>query len=220
MNKLLLPLLAALLLLAPLSAGAKHNPTESESTKQNLYLSHGATETANAIATAGAKAIATASASQNPEPQSASAQKQLPKQKITRVVNSFKGNEDFEVVKLGSLAMATIRTIVSMDKPEDPEDYIYLDMLKGIKSVLVVDYSGAASKVKSDFEKEINKVLEGIEPMMSTSDEGEEMIIYGTVDEDGEGISDFLLISPTEYTLVLIGGKLNIDQAMLYASEQ
>ena len=74
----------------------------------------------------------------------------VPRERITSLINEFRGYDGFEVVRMNSLGTSAIKALVRMSalSDGDKDSRALLDMLKGIKKIAVVDYEDCERNVK------------------------------------------------------------------------
>lgn len=144
---------------------------------------------------------------------------------IVKIAKSYRNKPGFEVVNLGPMSIALMKMAVKAEARYDDEDDIEdreealneIDILGGVRRLLVVDYEDASYADKTSFNEKLLKCLEGCELLLSTIDEGEETKIYGRVLEDGVTLKDLIVYEPQEGSLVYMEGKIDIHKAMSLA---
>lgn len=144
---------------------------------------------------------------------------------IVKLAKSYRKKAGFEVVNLGPTSISLMKAAAKAEARYDDEDDIEdreeawseVDILSGLKRMLVVDYEDASYADKLSFNEKVSKCLEGCELLLSSVDEGEETRIYGTVLEDGATLKDLIVYEPQEGSLVYMEGKIDIRSAMSLA---
>lgn len=128
---------------------------------------------------------------------------------ILKLVEKYKGEEGFETVTFGNLAVGFVKMIANATA-QTPEDKAALDMLSGIRKFVAVEYEDASASAKSSFDKEISALLAGTEKIVEVKDGGDSVDIYGTLSKDGEMIRDIVIHVPEESSIVCIFGTVDI----------
>lgn len=137
--------------------------------------------------------------------------KALPRQQITALVSDFSGQEGFEVVRVGRLGMGLVKSLMRRAVRESGDEEV-LGLLRGIKSVSVVHFEDAAPGVKARFVRRLDRMLEGVDLLMEAKSDGEEMRVFGVVDEDGSKVTDFVAYSPKDCVLICLYGSMSTRQ--------
>ncbi len=138
--------------------------------------------------------------------------KALPRQQITTLVGDFSGTNGFEVVRVGRLTMGLVKTIVrkAVRESGDEDTAAVLSLISGIRSVSVVDFEDAAPEARERFSRRLDRMLDGVDLLMEAKDDGEDMRLFGVVDEAGDRISDFIVWSPSECKLICLYGSMSM----------
>ncbi|MGN1225611.1 MAG: DUF4252 domain-containing protein [Candidatus Cryptobacteroides sp.] len=137
---------------------------------------------------------------------------------LTKLSKEYRNKEGFEVVNLSGFSFSVIRALSAFSDADDEFEEA-LKMLKGVKSMLVVDYEDAKKKDKDAFNAKADAILKDMELLMEAQDEGESVKMYGQISEDGKNLSNFVIYSPEDGALVCFKGKIALDQAMQLAAE-
>ncbi|MGM9787645.1 MAG: DUF4252 domain-containing protein [Candidatus Cryptobacteroides sp.] len=137
---------------------------------------------------------------------------------LTKLAKEYQNKEGFEVVNLSGFSFSVIRALSAFSDADDESEEA-LKMLKGVKSMLVVDYEEAKKKDKDSFNAKADAIFKDMELLMEAQDEGELVRMYGQISKDGKTLSDFVIYSPGEGALVCFKGKIAMDQAMRLATE-
>lgn len=148
----------------------------------------------------------------------------MTQRRINNVINSFRGDENFEVVKVGRMGISFIKmagNIFDMvnddaDSQEAHEVREAMKLLNGIRKVYVVDYECIDQKRKTQFDRKLNIILAGQAKLIEISDEDERMVIYGKVSEVGTDIEN-LIVHVEGETLICIFGTFSMEQVIKLA---
>lgn len=132
---------------------------------------------------------------------------------LGKLAENYRGKEGFEVVHVSGIPFGLLRTLAAFADADDQTEQA-LKSLKGIKSMLVVDYEDASLKLKQEFNTKAEKILSGMEMLMDAEDDGERVRMYGIVSEDGKTLSDYVIFCPDDGTLVCFSGKINMEEMM------
>ncbi|MGM9743155.1 MAG: DUF4252 domain-containing protein [Candidatus Cryptobacteroides sp.] len=119
------------------------------------------------------------------------------KQSIENVIDSYRGNENFEVVKIGGwmMKLAGAKECSSAK----------------INSMIVVDYSDCTNNVKSGFTVDVLKAAKGCSKLMEVQEGNEKVTFLGTVSEDGSTISNPMILTD-DGELVCFFGTINANE--------
>ena len=152
----------------------------------------------------------------------AAAQKgRLDSSAIMKLVDKYKGEDGFETVTFGNLAVGLAKMVANATV-QTPEDKAALDMLSGIRKFVAVEYEDASASAKASFDKEISALLAGAEKIVEVKDDGDSVDIYGTLSKDGEKIRDIIIHVPEESSILCIFGTVdikNLGEVMKTANE-
>ena len=129
---------------------------------------------------------------------------------ILKVVRKYQGEEGFETVTFGNLAVGLVK-LVANAAAETPEDKAALDIMDGINKFVAVEYYDAEASVKASFNKEISALLSGAEKIVEVKEDGDSVDIYGTLSKDGEKIRDIIIHVPEESSILCIFGTVDIN---------
>ena len=134
-----------------------------------------------------------------------------------QLINKYKGEEGFEVMSFGGLALGLVK--MAANASSDAED---LNILDGIRNFVVVEYYDAAADKKAAFNEEMAELLKDASKIMEVKDEGDKVEIYGTLSGDGERISDVVIYIPEESSFLCFFGNIrtkDIGAMMQMANE-
>ena len=145
--------------------------------------------------------------------------KALPRQQITTLVSDFSGQNGFEVVRVGRLGMGLVKSVMRRAARESGDESV-LGLLRGIKSVSVVHFEDAAPGVKARFVRRLDRMLEDVDLLVEAKSDGEEMRIFGVVDEDGSKVTDFVAYSPKDCVLLCLYGSMSTRQLSKIMEEE
>lgn len=142
----------------------------------------------------------------------------VPEQRITALVKDFKGYDGFDVIRIGKLGTSLLKSVgrIYAANEGDDETALALEAMKGLKSIMIVDYEDAAPKVKDRFSAKVSALLEDCELLMSFTEDDETMYIYGTVEEDSTVVKDMVMFSPGDVLICMLG-SISIEKAMKVA---
>ncbi len=145
--------------------------------------------------------------------------KKVPRKEINALVNDFRHYDEFESINLGRFMTSIIRKAGAMsaydddmDRQEREQTKAAFDAMKSINGMTIVDYEDCSLKVKEKFNRRMNKLLEGVELLMSAKDDEDSVYIYGYVTGDGSKVKDLVLFSPDDGTLLCLYGTIDMDK--------
>lgn len=143
--------------------------------------------------------------------------KRPPVESLRSLCQEYKGKEGFEVVNLGPMAMSLMRTAAKMEA--DPDDRQAINILKGVKRMMVVDYEDCRAQDRDSFNAKVDEVLKRMELLMSVKDEGETVEIYGDYDDKAGTLGNVVVFMPSEGGLVAFSGSIRMEDVAALASE-
>ena len=123
-------------------------------------------------------------------------------QNIDDIFNQFKDKQGAEYVNIPSFVLKLGRVFMDKDIQENR-------LMKGVKTIKVLDMEECPSEVKADFLKEAKKLnLNGYETLVQTKDKGEEVKLVAKMDE--EAISELIILisGKDDCGLTLLKGKI------------
>lgn len=147
---------------------------------------------------------------------------QVSKSRVVNLVQAYRGCPGFEVVNVGPLGLSLMKALarVSGETEEDEDLALVLQAADGLRGVAIVDYSEASDRDKRKFSEKAAKLFMESEKLVEIKDEGEMVLMYGTSDESGTVISDFVLFAPDECALICLFGDIPIETVMKLAEQQ
>lgn len=147
---------------------------------------------------------------------------QVSKSRVVNLVQAYRGCPGFEVVNVGPLGLSLMKALarVSGETEEDEDLALVLQAADGLRGVAIVDYSEASDRDKRKFSEKAAKLFMESEKLVEIKDEGERVLMYGTSDESGTVISDFVLFAPDECALICLFGDIPIETVMKLAEQQ
>ena len=131
--------------------------------------------------------------------------------RINHIVSECRACEGSEVVHVGWLGTAAIRGIIRLSAMDDPDAREALTLLRGVRSLSVVDFEGCSESDKARLRSRINAALSNDEMLIEVADGQDKMRIYGVVNEKTESVRDFVLYTPGDCALICLFGTLPID---------
>lgn len=106
-----------------------------------------------------------------------------------------------EMVSIGGMALKFGKMVSGLDRE--------LPVMRGVKSMIVVDYDDCPAAVKDKFNARMAGELRGCELLMEAKDGNEKMSIYGTSSDDGGKISDIIMFAPEDGALICFFGTIS-----------
>lgn len=130
---------------------------------------------------------------------------------LSSVISECSRCEGADVVSLGRIATAGIKGVLRLASKDEPDADEALLMMKGIRSLSVLDFDDCSDKDKARINKKINRALDGADILMEAGGSGEKLTIYGTFNERTGKVKDFILYSPNECSLICVFGTFSMD---------
>ena len=133
------------------------------------------------------------------------------KVKVSSLVSQYRGKQGVEVIEIGRLGTALLKSVAAMADGDDKDTREALAALKGIKGLTIFSYEDAEAELKQKINGKITKMLKDVDLLMEVKDEGETMRIYGTYSEKTGKVRDVAMFCPTEGTFIFLVGSFNLD---------
>lgn len=127
---------------------------------------------------------------------------------LVREYNVYPG---FEVVSVGGLGLGLVRMIAKASAGSE-EDRKMMEILDGLRKVIVVEYEGADDSRKDSFNRKAAKLLENAEKIVEVKEDGETLDVYGTSSSGGERLDDLIVFIPEDCTLICLFGSISSDK--------
>ena len=135
-------------------------------------------------------------------------------QNIDTLFSQFKDKEEADYMNIPTLMLKFMRTFT---KSNNDKSY---HLIKGIKSVKVLDMEDCTPEVKAEFLQAVQKLnLNGYETLVQTKEDGEEVQLIAKMGE--ETINDLIILitGKDECGLTLMKGKIKKDDIQVIMSE-
>lgn len=141
----------------------------------------------------------------------ASPEGRIPKTQLTSFISEYRHCDGVEVVRLGRLATGAVKGVVRVASVGDPDAREARELMKGLKSLYVFDFSSCSPTLRDRMNRHLNRIFHNTELLMEVTDEGDQMQIYGLYDERSELVRDFVLYTPSECALICLFGSFSMD---------
>ncbi|MBO4475395.1 MAG: DUF4252 domain-containing protein [Bacteroidales bacterium] len=138
---------------------------------------------------------------------------------IASTIAECKSIDGVELVELGRAATAALKGAIRLATINDPDGREVLKLMKGIRSITVLDYENCSQSDREKISLKIERALSGNDVLIEASDGGEKMRIYGLVDDKTDKVRDFVMYSPSDYALICIFGSISMDAIAKIASD-
>ena len=125
---------------------------------------------------------------------------------LDKVIETIKQNKDADVVRLGRLGMSIFR-IALEEEGDDEEDKAILALMKDTKKMTIADYSDCFQADRVKYSTSISQALARHEIIIEIKDDDETVTIYGIFDDKKGTVSDIVMYSPSDCSLILFDGK-------------
>ena len=137
--------------------------------------------------------------------------KAVPKAKITAAISEFRRYEGVEVVRLGRVGTAAVKTLMRAAAQDDPDAREALQLMRGVRNLAVLDYEGCAPAVREKIVRRLDQALDGSELLMEAKDGNSSMQVFGIVDDANGLVRDFVLHAPNDCALICLTGTVSMD---------
>lgn len=127
---------------------------------------------------------------------------------LVREYNLYQG---FDVVSVSGLGLGLVKMIAKASA-ENEEDRMALEVIDGLRKIIVVDYMAAEQDRKDSFSRKAAGLLKNAEKIIEVKEDGETVNVYGTAASDGDRIDDLIVFIPEECTLICLFGSISSDK--------
>lgn len=146
-------------------------------------------------------------------------EKTVSKSGVMFAMSECKNYEGVDLVSLGRFSTFALKQAIRFAAKEDPDAREALDLMKGIHRITVMDYESCSSPVRARISRRLENALSGSELLMEAGDSGDKIRMYGLMDEKVGSIKDFVLFSPSDYSLICIFGSISMDAVAKLSSD-
>ena len=136
-------------------------------------------------------------------------------QNIDTLFSQFKDKEGADYMNIPTLMLKFMRTFT---KSNNDKSY---RVIKGVKSVKVLDMEDCTQEVKAEFLQEAKKLkLSGYETLLQTKEDGEEVQLIAKMDE--ENINDLIILitGKDDCGLTLMKGKIKKEDINVMMNDE
>lgn len=133
---------------------------------------------------------------------------------VKALVAECRSYEGAEVIDAGRLITGAVKGAVRLAAIGDAEAREISKLIKGVRSLSVLDFEDCSPEDKDAIRGRIDRLLGGVEPLMEVRDDGDLLLIYGAVDASAARVRDFIVYSPGDGTLVCLFGKVDVDKVV------
>lgn len=147
----------------------------------------------------------------------------VPKSRLISIVDRYRTYEEVDVMKIGSLGTMALKNLILTSMASEgagAEALLVMDMIRGVKKMAVMDYGDCSERLKNKISSDIESALRNTEVLMEAKDEGSTVRMYGLVSEDSNRVSDFVLFTPDDCSLVCLFGSISMEAVMKLADSQ
>lgn len=144
-------------------------------------------------------------------PESKAAGRKVNSGDMASLVREYNLYQGFDVVSVGGLGLGLVKMIAKASA-ENEEDRMALEVIDGLRKIIVVDYMAAEQDRKDSFSRKAAGILKNAEKIIEVKEDGETVNVYGTAASDGERIDDLIVFIPEECTLICLFGSISSDK--------
>lgn len=132
---------------------------------------------------------------------------------VASLVRTYNVYEGFDVVSVGGIGLNLVK-LIGRHAVETAEEKAALDLIGGVRKIVVVEYEGASTDRKASFNRKMADLLENSEKIVEVKEDGETVNIYGMTSDDGEKIDDVIVFIPEDCTLVCLFGSISSQKVV------
>ena len=141
------------------------------------------------------------------------------KRKVASVISQYKNKTGVEVIDLGWLGTSLLKGVMRVADGNDKDTKEALMMMKGLKGISVMSYEDSDPSLKAQISSRLESALKDAELFMEVKDEGENLRIYGSVDEKRGTVSDVAIFAPKDGAFVFLSGTFSMDDIAKIAAK-
>ena len=130
---------------------------------------------------------------------------------VSSIVSDFRHYDGVEVVRLGRLVTGAAKGVLRLAGGMDADAQQVISLMNGLNGLTILEYEDAAPEVRARLDNRIARVLRKSELLMEARENGNGVMMYGTVDEKSGKIRNFVMHSPDGCALICFFGTLSVD---------
>lgn len=136
------------------------------------------------------------------------------KEKPEKLIREFRGNDGFHSINLGRLGTGLARGILKIVlAAESEEDALRIcNCFNRISSVKVAVYEECDERIKEDFNRRMNKLLDRYELMLEIKDNNTHAKVFSSS-------GAYYMFLPSEYVMIRFTGRIDTEALMKIAVE-
>ena len=136
---------------------------------------------------------------------SAFASQKVNRTKLTALIRNYRTKDSsFDVVNIGGFLMGLAKNASRLDRDEAA-------ILKGIKSICVVDYCDCPEDIRKGFDSSLDRILPEEDLLVETKEDGSTMRIYGSLSGKGTRVEDVIIHVADEGALICLFGSIRME---------
>lgn len=128
---------------------------------------------------------------------------------LSALINEYRGEEGFEVVKVGRLGTAGIKSIIRASGDGDSKEV--MQIIRGINKFIVIDFDDCRTDVKNQFRRKAERLLNDENLILEAKEDGQKVKIYGVVSNNANTLRDFVLYVPDEGAMICAFGSISLS---------
>lgn len=137
--------------------------------------------------------------------------KEVIRKELLSEIAKIKACEGADVLKLGSVKTAAIKTLILANiEGNTEEDRAVRAICRGMKDLVIADWKECPEANRQIFNRRLDRIIARNEPIIEMKDKGESVSIYAVVDEANDQICDFVMYSAKASFLMCIIGKFDL----------
>ena len=138
----------------------------------------------------------------------------ISRQQIKTLISECRQYEGVEVVQLGQIGTGALKGAIRLASLSDSDARNIAKLTKGIKGISIFDFEGCPDHHKDIIRSRLERILANGEVLMEARDGGDQITIYGLVDEKGDKIRDFIMYAPADCALICLFGTISTDKVI------
>lgn len=136
---------------------------------------------------------------------------QIPKARIEAIISECRLYEGTDVVRLGRMATAAVKKVIRWSSDDDKETLALMEAARRVHGVSVLSFDDCSADTKSKIIKKLDGAFSKADVLMEIKDEGQNLKMFGIVDEKAGSVKDFVLYAPSDCSLICLFGTIPMD---------
>lgn len=144
--------------------------------------------------------------------------KGISRSKLSYTISDCRHCEGAETVHLGGFLTGLAKGVAGVVSIGDRDVREALKLCRGVRGITIFNYEDCSAIDRIWISRKIERALDGSEVLMEVKGGGEELSMYGIVDDRGGKVKDFVLYSPEDCSVICLFGTISVDIVAKFAA--